>query len=301
MEKRDIPATDKASAWDRLLKGYGDDNPYSNEDEAILNKARKQLEYWRNYRAPAQQKPDVQDLMQANSAYSVSGVPGLKMVPIPGGSFMMGSNDGDDDEKPVHQVTLSSFSMSATEITQAQYEAVMGTNPSSFKGDKLPVEQVSWDDAMEFCRKLSSKTGRKYRLPTEAEWEYACRAGTTTKYYSGSSENGLSGSGWYRENSGTKTHPVGQKAPNSWGLYDMHGNVWEWCSDWYGKYSNENATNPQGALSGSYRVDRGGGWSDNAGLCRAAYRGNGDPNRRLDFIGFRVVGVVFPLQDFSSF
>ena len=129
-------------------------------------------------------------------------------------------------------------------------------------------------------------------MPTEAEWEYACRAGTTTKYYSGNSENGLSGSGWYDANSGDKTHPVGQKAPNSWGLYDMHGNVWEWCSDWYGKYSNENATNPQGASSGSDRVERGGSWLGSAHDCRAASRSYGHPNGRNYNIGFRVVGGI---------
>ncbi len=215
---------------------------------------------------------------------------GIKMMPIPGGTFRMGSNVGDSDEKPLHIVTLSAFEMSATEITQGQYMAVMGTNPSKVKGDdNLPVENVSWEDAVAFCRILSQKTGGKFGLPTEAEWEYAGRAGTETKYYTGDDEGDLASAGWYYSNSGFKTHPVGQKAPNAWGLYDMHGNVWEWCADSYGKYTKGSEINPSGPLSVSDRVLRGGGWSCIAEGCRSADRGWINPSGRGGIIGFRIV------------
>ncbi|MDP2984010.1 MAG: formylglycine-generating enzyme family protein, partial [Candidatus Latescibacter sp.] len=216
---------------------------------------------------------------------------GIKMVSIPTGIFQMGSNDGDSDEKPVHSVTLSAFEMSATEITQGQYKAVIGSNPSRFTGDdNLPVEVVSWNEAVAFCRALSQKTVGEFRLPTEAEWEYACRAGTTTKYNLGDSESDLARAGWYHGNSGRKTHPVGQKTPNAWGLYDMHGNVWEWCNDWYGSYSLESAANPTGANIGSERVTRGGCWgNDLEGFCQSAQRGFSDPAGMHFGRGFRVI------------
>lgn len=227
---------------------------------------------------------------------------GIKMVQIPGGTFQMGSLFEDDprnpfkgkgnfkDEQPVHSVTLSAFEMSATEITQGQYMALMGTNPSRFTGDdNLPVESVSWNDAVAFCRALSLKTGSEYRLPTEAEWEYACRAGTSTKYYTGNSESDLARAGWYDGNSGMKTHPVGQKTPNAWGLYDMHGNVFEYCNDWYWSYTSENVTNPTGAKIGVFRVLRGGSWySIDDFNCRSAYR-IGLPGFGDNRCGFRVV------------
>jgi formylglycine-generating enzyme required for sulfatase activity len=186
-------------------------------------------------------------------------------------------------------VTISGFEMSATEITQAQYEAVMGTNPSYFKGENLPVERVSWNDAMEFCQKLSERTGQRYDLPTEAEWEYACRAGTTTKYYTGDSDNALARAGWYVVNSGKTTHPGGQKEGNSFGLYDMHGNVWEWCRDWYGAYSSQSQSNPTGPGSGSFRVLRGGGLAIPADSCRAANRPDGSQAAGRYIVGLRVV------------
>jgi formylglycine-generating enzyme required for sulfatase activity len=151
----------------------------------------------------------------------------MKLVWIAPGEFKMGSNDGEDFEKPLHTVKITKgFYMGAFEVTQGQYQQVMGTNPSYFKGANLPVEQVSWDDAVEFCKKLSQKEGKTYRLPTEAEWEYACRAGTTTKFSFGDDESQLGEYAWYGKNSGMKTHPVGKKKPNAWGLFDMHGNVW---------------------------------------------------------------------------
>jgi formylglycine-generating enzyme required for sulfatase activity len=207
------------------------------------------------------------------------------MVWIEGGSFNMGSNDGESNEKPVHQVTVSGFYMDKTEVTQAEYERVMGNNPSHFKRcPTCPVEQVSWDDAMAYCQ----KTGK--RLPTEAEWEYAARAGSTTKYYWGNGS--LDAYAWYSGNSGSKTHAAGQKQPNAWGLYDMSGNVYEWCSDWYneGYYAKSPSNNPQGAGDGQYRVLHGGSWYDeNPELLRSADRRFGEPGYRLNLAGFRCV------------
>jgi len=168
----------------------------------------------------------------------------------------------------------------------------MGSNPSHFNngGDDCPVEQVSWDDAQEFIRKLNQKEGAdNYRLPTEAEWEYACRAGSTTAYCFGDDESRLKEYAWYDKNSDSKTHPVGLLKPNAWGLYDMHGNVWEWCQDWYGDYPSDAATDPIGATVGSYRVLRGGSWSYFARYCRAAYRDAYSPGGRRNYYGFRLV------------
>lgn len=213
----------------------------------------------------------------------------LEMVEIPAGSFCMGSPPGEGygDEHPLHQVKLSAFYMGKYEVTQAQYRAVMRTNPSYFKGDDHPVEDVSWDDAVEFCRKLSQMTGHEYRLPTEAEWEYAARAGTT-----GDHERNLDRIAWYYDNSGNKTHPVGQKQPNGFGLYDMYGNVWEWVQDWWGRYQSGEETNPQGPSSGSDRVFRGGSWIITADRCRSALRASGSPGLRSVNIGFRLVRTL---------
>ncbi|GHU09506.1 hypothetical protein FACS1894151_07390 [Spirochaetia bacterium] len=240
------------------------------------------------------------------------------MVRINGGRFTMGSpaNEADrsSDEGPQHQVTVSSFYMGKYEVTQREYQAVMGTNPSNFKGDNLPVARVTWYDAIEYCIKRSQNegltpaytmTGRTpatgypitaatvswnrnangYRLPTEAEWEYACRAGTTTAFNSGSS---VDNAGWYSSNSGSKTHQVGTKQANSWGLYDMHGNVREWCWDWYGNYPSGSQTDPTGASSGAYRVGRGGSWGSDGQDLRSAYRGGSTPSLRGNDLGFRV-------------
>lgn len=231
----------------------------------------------------------------------------MRMVNIPGGSFQMGS-DKSGDEKPAHTAALSAFQMSETEVTQAQYQAVMGENPSFFKSTgNNPVERVSWFDAISFCNKLSdraklppcyntatgacdfSKSG--FRLPTEAEWEYACRAETGGDYYTGNNPADLARAGWYADNSAEKTHFVGQKAPNVWRLFDMHGNVWEWCQDWYGKdfYANSPKLNPAGPSSGSERVLRGGSWIDNAGSCKSSKRRSFNPKKNYSDIGFRVV------------
>lgn len=212
----------------------------------------------------------------------------LEMISIPGGLFLMGSDDF-DDTRPIHRVTLSPFEMSKYPITQAQYEAVMGSNPSHFKGDNLPVESVSWHDAVEFCRRLSRQTGQHWRLPIEAEWEYACLAGSTGKYCFGNNETLLKDYAWYGKNSDSKTHPVGEKLPNNWGLRDMHGNVWEWCQDWYAPYSDDTATGPQVPADGNYRVLRGGSWDYSQVGARAVYRYDYHPAIRDNAFGFRVV------------
>ena len=220
---------------------------------------------------------------------------GMKLVWIPPGEFEMGRDDGESNDNSIHTVKISKgYYMGIYEVTQEQYEKVMGANPSKIKrGDNLPVEWVSWNDAVKFCENLTQKEGKTYRLPTEAEWEYACRAGTTSEYNFGDSESQLVDYAWYNQNSGMKTHPVGTLKPNAWGLYDMHGNLSEWCQDWYAEdwYSKGPAENP---LNESYgdtesRVLRGGGWNYNANRCRVANRYY---RRGLDAphynIGFRV-------------
>jgi formylglycine-generating enzyme required for sulfatase activity len=223
----------------------------------------------------------------------------LEMVSLPAGQFLMGSPDSDSDaksyEKPPHQVKVNSFAIGKYPITQAQYQAVMGNNPSHFKNNpQNPVENVSWNDAQAFCEKLSQITGKTYRLPTEAEWEYACRAGTTTRYYFGDNDNQLGNYAWYDGNSGGKTHPVGQKKPNGWGLYDMSGNVWEWCEDnWHNSYAG--APDDGSAWldnDNDYPIVRGGSWGLNPYNCRSAIRNyiiRRDP--RFYVFGFRVVCV----------
>ena len=218
----------------------------------------------------------------------------MRLALIPAGKFTVGSLDGEKDrhsvEGPQRRVTISHpFYMSVYEVTQEQYEQVMGTNPSEFKGAQNPVECVSWGDAVEFCRRLSQKTGKTIRLPTEAEWEYACRAGSKTRFSYGDDDEKLGDYAWYHINSENKTHPVGQKKPNAWGLYDMHGNVLEWCADWFAhSYVNAKNQDPQGPDSGTVRVLRGGYWDYYAMDCRSAYRGRIAPGYRHHSIGFRV-------------
>jgi len=186
---------------------------------------------------------------------------------------------------------MFSFKMSVYEITQGQWKAVMGNNPSYFSscGDDCPLEDVSWNDVQDFIDNLNQQTGKNYRLPTEAEWEYAARAGTTTKYYCGDNRSCLRDIAWYRDNSDNQTHPVGQKAPNAWGLYDMSGNVWEWVQDWYDSdyYSSSPETDPQGPDSGAGRVFRGGGWLNYEG-CRSSYRYGTRPSNGRNNLGFRL-------------
>jgi len=231
---------------------------------------------------------------------------GMKLVLIPAGTFTMGSpieEEGANDNEEQHQVTISKdYYLGVTEVTQGQYEKVMGTNPSYFqkrvirKSDSsmYPVEQVSWEDAVEFCKKLSDlpeeeKAGRIYRLPTEAEWEYACRAGSKTAYSFGENSESLGDYAWFGDNSNDRTHPVGEKKANAWGLYDMHGNVWEWCSDWLGDYWSKPQKDPRGPSYGASRVKRGGSWDAGPNLVRCAERYFNTPELRLNGTGFRLV------------
>jgi len=217
------------------------------------------------------------------------------LVFVKGGTFTMGCMDGrdsdcDDNEKPAHEVTLSSFYMAETEVTQKQWRAVMGDNPSGFKGcDDCPVEEVSWNDIQEFLQKLNAMSkGVRYRLPTEAEWEYAARGGTRSSRHLYAGSNNLGAVAWFRGNANNKTHPVKGLLPNELGLYDMSGNVWEWCADWYGDYPSGPVKDPKGPGKGSYRVLRGGGWIAGAGLCRVSARGSLAPGGRDFNLGFRV-------------
>ncbi|RKX97916.1 MAG: hypothetical protein DRZ90_04675 [Spirochaetes bacterium] len=233
---------------------------------------------------------------------------GENMIFVPGGTFQMGSNSGDNDEKPIHSVTLSDFWMGKYEVTQGEWESVMDSNPSASSkgiGNNYPVNQVSWEDAVEYCNALSRREGltpcysgsgnsircnfnaEGYRLPTEAEWEYAARGGQQSRGYTYSGSNNLSSVGWHSENSGSKNHPVGGKQSNELGLYDMNGNVWEWCWDWYGGYTSS-FRDPYGASSGSLRIYRGGSWYSNLSSSRAAVRGRSTPTGRTNGLGFRV-------------
>lgn len=240
--------------------------------------------------------------------FTVNGVSFI-MIPVEGGTFQMGSKKA-KNEKPVHSVTLSSYYIGQTEVTQAIWKAVMGSNPSKFTGDNLPVERVSWDDCQTFITKLNQLTGETFRLPTEAEWEYAAKGGKKSKgdihyqqkksaffaakssnqskgyTYSGSNE--IDDVAWYADNSGGKTHEVATKSPNELGIYDMSGNVYEWCQNWYGDYSSSAQTNPAGPTSGSDRVYRGGGWDSYAAGCRTAYRSFNTPTYTSYFLGLRL-------------
>jgi formylglycine-generating enzyme required for sulfatase activity len=225
-------------------------------------------------------------------ASSLTNSLGMQFALIPAGEFQMGSTSGADDERPVHTVRLSKpFYLGIHEVTQGQWEAVMGNNPSQFKGDaNRPVEMVSWEEVQQFIDKLNTREGgTQYRLPTEAEWEYAARAGSTTAYSFGDDSSQLGKYAWFEGNAGKTTHPVGTLQPNAWGLYDMHGNVWEWVQDWYGKYTAEPVTDPQGPASGSLRVYRGGSWLIGARSCRSASRYNGAPGYRYVSLGFRLL------------
>ena len=242
-------------------------------------------------------------------------------VLVEGGSFRMGSEDN-DDERPVHGVTLDSFYICDHPVTQKEYVKVMGNNPSKFEGKERPVECVSWYDAVEYCNALSKMAGltpcydidkdnedpdnenvshhakwtvtcdftaNGYRLPTESEWEFAARGGNESEGYEYSGSDGIDDVAWYAGNSDKETHSVKENEPNELGLYDMSGNVWEWCWDWYGDYPSGSKTNPVGASSGKGRVDRGGCWFNNSGFCRVAYRCCSNPYRRYYFLGFRLV------------
>jgi formylglycine-generating enzyme required for sulfatase activity len=246
-------------------------------------------------------EPAEQELSEKSFKNSI----GMKFVLIPDGSFMMGSKLSPEktiekfggkirwykNEHPQHEVTISEpFYLQTTQVTQVQWQTVMGANPSRFRdcGTDCPVEKVSWDEAKEFIDKLNMREiTDKYRLPTEAEWEYACRAGKQSHFSFGNDYSKLSEYAWYRGNSKKQTHPVGTKKPNRWGLYDMHGNVWEWCQDWYGEYPSGSVVDPTGPSNGKYRVQRGGSWDFSQGLVRCAFR-NWNATNYLNYdIGFR--------------
>ncbi len=228
----------------------------------------------------------------------------LELVKCPAGTFMMGSTEGElarkNDEKQ-HNVTLTKpFYIGKFEVTQSQYEAIIGKNPSKFIGANNPVEMVSYEESKAFCDKLNTKylsllpKGYKFDLPTEAQWEYACRAGTNTRFNNGTDKD-IDEVAWYDKSASDTTHIVGQKKPNAWGIYDMHGNVCEWCRDWYGEYPNEDVKDPIGASSGSDRVNRGGGWDDGAYSCRSADRCRDNPSDvRSKRLGFRV--AIVPVE-----
>lgn len=223
--------------------------------------------------------------------YTVNGV-SFKMIPVEGGTFLLGATDDDGDawpyEKPAHWVTLSSYAIGETEVTQELWEAVMGSNPSCFSGNQLPVEYVSWNDCQTFITKLNQLTGANFWLPTEAEWEFAARGGKKRLGYKYAGSNTIGDVAWYSGNSSSKTHAVAQKLPNELGLYDMSGNVYEWCQDWYGDYSSAAQTNPTGPSSGSDRVLRGGNWGRVAVHCRVSSRSWGPPTEAYSGVGLRL-------------
>ena len=224
--------------------------------------------------------------------FYVNGV-SFQMAKVVAGSFYMGATSEQknpySDEKPKHKVTLTrNYYIGKTEVTQALWKAVMGSNPSRFNGDNKPVECVSWNDCQTFISKLNTATGRQFRLPTEAEWEFAARGGNNSRHYQYSGSNSLYDVAWYGDNSSNTTHDVATKQANELGLYDMSGNVWEWCSDWYGNYSSNTQYDPAGPTSGSYRVYRGGSWDDDAGYCRSSGRGRYNPGFRYYSMGFRL-------------
>lgn len=219
------------------------------------------------------EEPEPEPGTTSGNTFTVNGV-NFTMVLVEGGTFQMGNTDSDayNSEKPVHQVTLSSFSIGQTEVTQELWEAVMGSNPSYFKGAKLPVEKVSWDNCQTFITKLNALTGKQFRLPTEAEWEFAARGGNSSKGSKYAGSDNIDDVAWYTSNSSSTTHDVATKQPNELGIYDMSGNVLEWCQDWYASYSSSAANDQTGPSSGSTRVTRGGSWYRTARNCRVSIR-----------------------------
>ena len=215
------------------------------------------------------------------------------MVYIEAVEFTMGATkeqkgEANSDEKPAHPVVLNCFNLCKYEVTQELWEAVMGDNPSHFKGKNLPVENVSWDDCLKFIMKLNELTGKKYRLPTEAEWEYAARGGSNSMHYKYSGGNSLEYVSWYFHNSMDKTHTVGMMKPNELGLYDMSGNVWEWCQDWYGSYGKKTAYYPTGPIKAYNKVFRGGGYDNGDTYCRCSYRNGTAPQNKFKNLGLRL-------------
>lgn len=223
----------------------------------------------------------------AIETFTVNGV-SFNMIRVDGGTFQMGSEDGPSDEQPVHQVTLSTYSIGETEVTQQLWEAVMGNNPSSWKRGNLPVEYVNWNECQTFIQKLNQLTGKRFRLPTEAEWEFAARGGNMSREFKYSGSYTIDDVAWYEGNGGYKTHDIKTKQPNELGLYDVSGNVWEWCQDWYGDYSTFPQTNPTGPSSASHRVIRGGSWNFGAGCCQVSFRSDRITISRSHDLGLRL-------------
>jgi len=329
----------KVVAWERFLKDHGADNPASQEDDEMRKYAQERLDYWQKQLQAPTPAPVPTETPIPTPTEIPTPTPtetpkpeyqnqiGMSFVRIPAGEFMMGSPPKepgrDRDEGPAHRVQISrAFYLGRYEVTQGQWAAVMGNNPSEFKqcGEMCPVERVNWWDAVVYANALSKKEGlepcyelkgcrgkpgeslkctsvqfkglkcKGYRLPTEAEWEYAARAGSKTRYSFGDSDKQLGQYAWYSANSGGKTHPVGSLKPNAWGLYDMHGNVWELVWDWYAKGygSQKPAVDPLGPATGQNRVGRGGSWDFEARYSRSATRGYAVPGDRNDFVGFRL-------------
>jgi formylglycine-generating enzyme required for sulfatase activity len=276
----------KVKVWQQFLDAFAQENPYASEDKELRAEAKKHVERWKT------EKSRIEDAKKIGQPYT-DPTTGMEFVFVKGGCYQMGDTfgDGDADEKPVHEVCVGDFYMGKYEVTQGQWRKVMGSNPSKFTGcgDNCPVEMVSWDDSQNFLGKLSEKGGKGYRLPSEAEWEYAARSGGKAEKYSGG--NDIDSVAWYSSNSGSQTHPVGQKRPNGLGIYDMTGNVWEWTGDWYGEnyYGSSPRDNPRGPSNEQYRALRGGSWSFEPRFARASDRGRSASSKRFDYGGLRAV------------
>ena len=270
----------------RYLQAVGQEGEHYREALELLDEVEVEIEELKEQRERMAQAAREQEAQEAR-VREVSKA--MEFVRIPAGEFRMGSTSSDarEWEQPVTRVRISrGFWLGKYEVTQSEWQGVMGTNPSKFSGcGQCPVEWGSWEDVQEFIRRLNAVDGSgTYRLPTEAEWEYAARAGTTGDRY-----GNVDAIAWYGGNNGERTHPVGQKAANAWGLHDMLGNVFEWVEDWYGGYPGGSVTDPRGPVSGEYRVLRGGGWGSSARFCRSSWRGYGTPGRRSISRGFRLL------------
>jgi len=263
--------------------------------KAVLNEnpkdsyARRKNHFCRiqiNHSLPSNAPESFEDYTETNANLN------LEMVAVLGGTFTMGctpeQGENCNDDETAREITLKNFFIGRYVVTQAQWQEIMGSNPSNFIGDNLPVEQVSWNTVQEFLRRLNIKTGKRYRLPTEAEWEFACKGGIYSEQYMYSGSNNLDDVAWYESNSDNKTHPVGTKLPNELGIYDMSGNVYEWCQDRYGTYSSLQKRDPVGSPTGANRVYRGGGWGYDSGHCRTTARNGCTANYGDDIIGFRI-------------
>ena len=285
----------EAEAERQRLEAEAEQQRLEAEAERQRLEAEAEAERQRLFEESERKKAEAERAKSQPKTFTVNGVT-FELLYVKGGTFTMGctpeqNGDCNNDEKPTHSVTLDDYYIGKFEVTQDLWTAVMGKNPSNKKGDNLPVENVSWNDAQDFIRQLNQMTGEHFSLPTEAQWEYAARGGSKSKGYKFSGGNILGNVAWYADNSASTPHQVGTKDPNELGLYDMSGNVWEWCYDLYGNYSSESQNNPTGPTSGSVRVLRGGSWSYFAGLARVSYRLYGQPGSRFSGRGFRLVLV----------